>query len=255
MPDRFLLALFVAATCWSLSTHGNAQGLGAPGRRNPIAPMTPAAPAYNPQNVAPGVPVGYPPGTYAPGSGAGFADSTAIAADPNRKLQPGDQLLVKIEQDREGATLLAVSGTGEVNVEPVPQPIRVSGMTLGQASNEIKRLLEKDYYHSATVRLSLERASSPLAGSVNISGKINRVGPIPLYADKPMKLSQAIYIASGFAKYADDRRVRVTRPNKDGPAKMMICDVKSVMQEGKVENDILLQDGDLIFVPETRFQP
>jgi protein involved in polysaccharide export with SLBB domain len=247
MPDRFLLALLVAATCWSLSTQGNAQGPGAPGRRSPIAAIN-SGPSTN---VAPGVPVGYPPGAYAGSPAAGFGEATMVAADPNRKLQAGDLLLVKIEQDRDGATPAAVSGTGEVIVEPLPQPVRVGGLTVSQASNEIKRLLEKDYYYTATVRLTLEKASNPMAGSIGISGKIRRVGPQPLFADRPLKLSQAILNASGFEPYADDRRVRVTRLNKDGTATRIICDVKSVLQEGKVENDIFLQDGDQIFVPET----
>jgi hypothetical protein len=46
----------------------------------------------------------------------------------------------------------------------------------------------------------------------------------------------------------------VTRINKDGSAKRIICDVKSVLQESKVENDMLLQDGDQIFVPEVFIQ-
>lgn len=253
MPDRFLLALLVAATCWSLSPQGNAQGPGAPGRRTPIAPMSTAASPYA-TNVAPGVPAGYPPGGYGAPLG-GYGDATAVAADPSRKLQAGDQLLVKIEQDREGAIPAGVSGTGDIIVEPLPQPVRVSGMTVGQASNEIKRLLEKDYYHTATVRLTLERAANPMAGSISLSGKIGRVGSQPLFADRPLKLSQAILNAGGFQQYADDRRVRITRISKDGSARRIICDVKSVLQEGKVENDILLQDGDYIFVPETFIKP
>jgi protein involved in polysaccharide export with SLBB domain len=216
--------------------------------------MNSGASPYGSTNVAPGIPVASPSGAYGSAPGGGFGDAPMVAADPNRKLQAGDQLLVKIEQDREGAIAAGVSGTGEVIVEPLPQPVRVTGLTLGQASNEIKRLLEKDYYYTATVRLTLERAANPMAGSISISGMINRVGPLPLFADRPLKLSQAILNASGFRPYADDRRVRVTRINKDGSAKRIISDVKSVLQESKVENDMLLQDGDQIFVPEVFIQ-
>ena len=52
--------------------------------------------------------------------------------------------------------------------------MRVVGTDLSQASNEIKRLLEKDYYYTATVRLTLERAANPIAGSVSFAGKVNR---------------------------------------------------------------------------------
>lgn len=251
MPDRLLPALLVAATCWSLPTSGNAQGPAMPGRSRPIAPMTTGAGPYA-TGVAPGIPVAVPayPGAVAPG----FAEAPMAAADPNRRLQAGDQLLVKIEQDREGATPLAVSSTGEVTLDPIPHPIRIVGMSLGQATSEIKRLLEKDYYYTATVRLSLEKASNPQAGQIQISGSVNRVGPQPLFSDRPLKLSQAIVNQGGFGPWADDRKVRVTRMSKDGTAKRIIVDVKSVLQEGKVENDILLQDTDQIFVPERNFR-
>src|SRR3954469_21817183 len=101
MPDRLLYALLVAAISWSLSTSGNAQGPGAPGRRSPIGPINSGASPYA-TNVAPGVPVASPSGAYG-APAAGFGDANIAAADPSRKLQAGDLLSVKIEQDREGA--------------------------------------------------------------------------------------------------------------------------------------------------------
>jgi protein involved in polysaccharide export with SLBB domain len=105
------------------------------------------------------------------------------------------------------------------------------------------------------VRLTLEKAANPTAGTVSFSGKIARTGPQPIFAERPLKLSQAILNQGGFGQYPDDRRVRVTRYNKDGTARRIVVDVNSVLQEGKVENDILLQDGDQIFVPETFIKP
>ncbi len=191
----------------------------------------------------------HPPGAYAAQPSASFGESSVAIADPSRKLQAGDQLMLKIEQDHEGAVAVLVSTTGEVVVDPIPQTIHVSGLTLSQATNEIKRLLEKDYYYTATVRLSLERASNPVAGSISIDGEVNRRGPQPLFEGKPLKLSKAINAAGGFTHDANMRKVRVTRVGKDGTAQVFTCDMKAVIQESKVEKDFLLQDGDSVFVP------
>lgn len=251
MPDRFLFAIIVAATCWSLATEGNAQGLGVPIRRAPMAPTSLGA---GTSGAAPGqeVRAAYPPGY--PATGASFSESSAMVSDPNRKLQAGDQLLLKIEQDKEGAIALPISTTGEVVVDPIPQTIRVSGMTLGQAASEIKRLLEKDYYHVATVRLSLERASNPVAGRINLDGEVARKGEMPLYEGRPLKLSRAINNAGGFTKVADERKVKVTRTNKDGATQVFVIDVKAVTKLSQVEKDLVLQDGDYVFVPANFFQ-
>lgn len=172
--------------------------------------------------------------------------------DPNRKLSQGDQLSFKIEQDDEPAIPLIVSHTGEVVVEPLERAVRVAGMTAKQAEGEIKRLLEKDYYHTATVRLLVDKVNvTANMGYVYLSGAVNRVGAIPVYQERPMRLSEAIYTAGGFSKFADTRKVKVTRRSKSGGAETFIRDLKRVMQEGDLNQDMLLQDGDQIFVKET----
>lgn len=199
----------------------------------------------------PEVRAAYPPGAYA--TTPSFGESSAAIADPSRKLQSGDQLLLKIEQDHEGAIAVPVSTTGEIVVDPIPQTIRVSGLTLAQAANEIKRLLEKDYYYTATVRLSLERASNPVAGSISMDGEVNRRGPQPLYEGKPLKLSKAINNAGGFTNLANQKTVKVTRVHKDGTSEVFVCDMKAVIKDSKVEKDLLLQDGDYIYVDRNFF--
>ena len=120
---------------------------------------------------------------------------------------------------------------------------------MAQATSEIKRLLEKDYYYTATVRLSLERASNPVAGSISIDGEVNHRGPQPLYEGKPLRLSKAITAAGGLGRDANMRKVKVTRLSRDGTAQVFICDMKAVIEQSEVDKDMLLQDGDSVFVP------
>jgi protein involved in polysaccharide export with SLBB domain len=245
MPERIFFALLAAATLWLPLRHGNAQGVGLPGRRDSLAPMR-SQPAY---------PVATPIAAEPYGASAlGFAPAMGVTADPNRKLQPGDQLLVKIEQDKEAAIAVAVSQTGDVIVEPLPQGVRVAGMTVGQAASEIKQRLEKDYYYKADVRLTLERGMAPPVPTVSLSGYVNRVGAVPLYPDRPTKLSEVIVNSGGFKMYANERKVQVTREVKGGPPEKHIVDVKAVLKDGKLDQDLVVRDGDKIFVPDVFFR-
>ena len=44
--------------------------------------------------------------------------------------------------------------------------------------------------------------------------------------------------------------MRLARKSKDGTGKTITVDVKAIIEEGKMEKDIQLEDGDYIFVPQ-----
>jgi polysaccharide biosynthesis/export protein len=244
MPDRFFLGLTTAIALLAWPLPGKAQRLIS---RNEPAPVAPAPAAAVPFGASPyGAPSPY---------GAAVGPMSADLLDPNRKLRQGDQLMLKIEQDRDGAIPVVVSQTGDVLVEPLPHGVHIAGMTLTAAQQEIKRQLEKDYYHVATVRLTLSQANERAdMATVQITGNVNHVGPLQFSQAKPLTLSQAVNTVGGFARYADNRKVRVTRV-VGGTPKTYVVDVKEIQTKGRVDLDMPLQDGDMIFVPETFFQP
>src|SRR4051794_30379123 len=115
MPDRFLLGLTaIALMAWPLQ--GKAQRLIS--RNEPTPAPAPVAAAAVPFGSAP---------YGAPAYATPAAPMTAELLDPNRKLRQGDQLMIKIEQDREGAIPVVVSQTGDVLVEPLPQGVHIAG--------------------------------------------------------------------------------------------------------------------------------
>lgn len=230
MPDRPFL-VFATVLAWAVPLVAGAQIT-----RQPLQPPP-----------GPGV-IGDP--TYgAPVAMA--AERPSTVTDPNHRLAPGDVLSFKVEQDRDvAAASVIVATTGDVLIEPLPQAVHVAGLTPRQAGDEIKRLLDKDYYYNASVRLALLSQTPQAAGFVTFSGAVARIGKLPIYSDRPMKLSEAITELGGFSRYANDRKVRVTRPDSAGAAQIFIVDVKAVLQEGKVEKDMLLKSGDSVFIFE-----
>lgn len=262
MPDLRLLSVSAIILMASQSIVAWGQGRGqAAGAPPPIA-ENPAGGSFGADpsgmNVMPAIPMqggyGAVPGMAGGGYGAAGVAQPMGVVNPNRALQPGDQLAFRIDQDKEPAVKLVVTPGGDLLVEPLDHAVRVVGMNTAQVSAELKRQLEKDYYYTATVRLNLLSVDPGKAtGSAQFTGQMARTGLLPLYPDRPMKLSEAITAMGGFGKYADDRRVKVTRSTGAG-VQTLVVDVKSINQEGKLDRDLELRDGDKVFVPELFFK-
>jgi polysaccharide export outer membrane protein len=125
----------------------------------------------------------------------------------------------------------------------------VAGKTAQEAASEIKQELEKKYYYTATVLISVDvRAKS--RGSCYVSGQVRNTGPVELPGDEPITVSKAVVRVGGFTEYADKRHVRVTRRETGSDqTKTVIVDLSKVIEEGKTDQDMVLEPGDSIFVP------
>lgn len=202
------------------------------------------------QAIPRAVPVPGRAGIYAqPGFPAG---EQMEAVDPDKKLSPGDQVTLEIVEDKDGGLPKVVTATGELDVQPLGR-VHVAGKTTVEAAADLKRRLEVDYYYKATVKLSIDRVSPTIvkSGTVYLAGEVRAVGPVPIVSGVPLKLSEAILQAGGFGPWADDRKVQVTRRSGGAP---VVVDVKEILQKGRVEKDVTLQDGDRVFVPQAFFK-
>ncbi len=190
------------------------------------------------------------PSAPSPAAPAPVNERPGTLVDPNRKLQQGDQLSFRIEEDHEPAAPLAIAPTGHVTVEPVGQ-VKIVGLTTAQATAEIKRRLESEYYYTATVRLSLDRVSVAASGTVYLSGEVARTGALPIYVDQPLTVSQAIMQGGGWGKWPDKKKVMIYRTAKNGETQQFEVNVRDIIERGRVDLDILLQHSDRVFVKQT----
>jgi polysaccharide biosynthesis/export protein len=194
---------------------------------------------------------GYPASGY-PQPAMGYPQPERMSVvDPDKKLSAGDEVTVEIVEDREGGLARVVSATGELDVPPLGR-VRVSGQTAADAAANIKRLLEKDYYYTATVRLSIDRVSKVAVqqGSVQLSGQVRIVGPQMLIAGEQLTVTGAILKAGGLTEWGNAKKVQVTRRTKDGKTEQFEVDFKKITETGDIASDPILQDGDRIFIPK-----
>jgi polysaccharide biosynthesis/export protein len=67
---------------------------------------------------------------------------------------------------------------------------------------------------------------------------------------QPPKLSQALSLAGGIKPLADVRKIEVRRINRNGIEQKININLWELVSSGNINEDIILQDGDTIFIPQ-----
>ena len=171
--------------------------------------------------------------------------------DPDHKLNRGDQLSFRVQEDRDDKIWpLTVTDSGEVQL-PLGGRVKAAGKSTRQLTADIKSMLEHDYYYHATVDLGLVAVAARASrGRVYVSGAVKQVGSVELPLDAPLTASEAIYQMGGPVDFSALKRTRVMR--KGGPEKGIPVNIKAV-EDGKLDQDVVLQPGDKVIVPEASF--
>ena len=166
--------------------------------------------------------------------------------DDKKRLGPNDYVSFRVVEDRdEESQHLRVNDNGELEV-PYVGLVAARGHTCRDLAYTIKAALEKEYYYHATVILAIERVSEKSRGRVYIYGAVKGQGPQEIPADETYTVSKAVIRAGGFGDFANKRKIKVTR--KSGQD--FTIDLKRVIEEGRTEEDLVLQPDDQIYVPQ-----
>ena len=140
------------------------------------------------------------------------------------KIIPNDQLVIRLlTLNEEAAAIFNFSSGGSTTTSteftyrvyddgtidiPFVNSIPVAGLTIREASKVIEERL-KDFVPDAMVKVALANDMFYIVGE---GGK----GAFSLYKEK-LNIFQALALAGGPATNADKKRVRIVRPNPEGP--------------------------------------
>jgi protein involved in polysaccharide export with SLBB domain len=168
--------------------------------------------------------------------------------DDERPLRIGDQLSMRVVEDREPPVSLFVTDSGEVEV-PLIGRVHAKGLTCKQLAYAIKAPLERDYFFKATVIVALDMAGLKSPGRVYITGQVRTQGPIDIPPDETFTVSKAIMRAGGFADFANTRKVKLIR-KKGESTETILVNVDAVVKKGRTDKDPVVEAGDTIIIPE-----
>ena len=156
-------------------------------------------------------------------------------------LGPGDQVAIKVfDEERFDREL----EDGSIDV-PFVGAIKVSGMTPSEAAAEVEKALADGYLNDPHVTLVIKARSNR---EVSVLGQVNAPGSFDW--QERLTLVQAISLAGGLTPFAATRRVKITRRTGRGDETTTIEFSLSEVLDGAAD-DISLQPGDIVFVPES----
>ncbi len=218
----------------------------------PTLPL-PQVPALMPSN--PSAPSPQPlvdETAYAPtraGTAAVSATVSMDVLDDSRPMTRGDVINFRVVEDRDPPVTLKVTDSGDIEV-PYIGRVRAEGKTPRVFAFDVKGLLERDYYHRATVIVSLDLEGQRSPGRIYVTGAVRGAGPQDIPANERFTVSKAILRAGGFADFSNQRKVKLTRAKPDGTTETMTIDVKEIIERGRQELDVEVLPNDFIVVPE-----
>jgi protein involved in polysaccharide export with SLBB domain len=184
--------------------------------------------------------------TYSPSYAASI--DTMDALNNERKLSVGDQISYRVVEEQKAPLPLVVRDSGEVDV-PLLGLVKAAGKTCKELAEQLKPLLEKDYFYKATVIIGLDTESTRSLGKVYIMGQVHTQGSVELPSNEPLTVSQAVLMNGGLADFADKHHVKLIRKGPDGKSVTTNVDIDAVYR-GRSDKDPVLQPGDTINVTE-----
>lgn len=157
-------------------------------------------------------------------------------------IGPGDTLAINVWQNPDLSQTVAVRPDGKIST-PLVDDLYVSGLTPAQVDAEITKRLSK------TIRQPEVSVIMTSFGSkaVYVLGEVPRPGRYPLTG--PRTAMEMIAQAGQWLDSGVLNSVMVVRRGWTGRPEIYRVDLTQVVKKGDASKDMVLQDGDVVFVP------
>ena len=163
------------------------------------------------------------------------------------------QVVVRVsDRDEVGPLEVMVNEKGEISL-PLVGRVQCDGLTINALHSRLSGIYS-EYFTDPDVEVQFAYSDDGISpyGQVLVQGRVVREGWVNIPPTRNLRLSHAIQHCGGFAASALRRKVLVLR-RKDGKIERHVIDFKAIGKNGELENDILLEPNDVIFVDESSF--
>lgn len=191
---------------------------------------------------------------------AAVCSQTAESAPPVQPPAPGaaaeyvigagDMLSVVVAQNPDlSADNVPVRPDGKIST-PLSNDVVAVGQTPTQLAREIESRL-KEFVRAPNVTVIVRTAVGEL-GQVKVIGN-GVVTPKAFPYHSGMRVLDLVVSAGGLSQFAAGNRSKLVRTNADGSTHEIKVRLDDLMRRGAVTENILLQPGDILVVPESWF--
>lgn len=173
-----------------------------------------------------------------------FEPSVNLATPANYRLGPGDEVIIDIWGASENTIRQTISPEGSIQVKDLG-PVHLNGMTVKEANAYLQQELSKIYSGigggdpNSQIRLTLGDIRTI---QIHIMGEVMVPGTYTLSSFSTV--FHALYRAGGVNRIGSLRDIKLVRGGKT----IERLDVYAFIMQGKMNDDIRLQEGDVIVV-------
>jgi polysaccharide export outer membrane protein len=167
----------------------------------------------------------------------------AAERNPRYLLRPSDVLQITFPISPEFDQTIAVQPDGYISLRGVGD-LYIAGKSLPELTEALRKAYEQ-FLHEPVINVELKEFEKPyfIAG-----GEFGHPGKYELRGDTTV--AEAVAIAGGFTEKAKHSEVVLFRRAPGGWAEAKRLDVKRMLANKDLREDLHLQPGDLIYVPK-----
>jgi len=172
------------------------------------------------------------------------------------RVRPGIALVVVVGSSATQPVNMQVlvDQNGDITLPHLLQsPVACDGLTLDALKQKLVKLYS-DYYKQPQVTVTFApydgKGVSPW-GTVTVLGEVSSPGPVNMPSTMDLTVTKVLQAAGGLRPFANKSKIRVSRCDKDGKKSTYIIDLVEIGEKGRIDKDIVLRAGDVVWVPET----
>lgn len=163
----------------------------------------------------------------------------------NYVLKPSDVIEIEVYQEQDLNKTVRIEGDGTVSLALVGK-IKVAGMTVAESKSLVTNLYNRDYLVDPQISVLVVSFSPKV---IRILGSVNRPGVVEIPHDRDMMLTEAMAMVNGITRLGNPKSLKIKRVDENGRSRQMEVNFTKIVTDPDVK-DIILQEGDTIWVPE-----
>lgn len=192
--------------------------------------------------------------------GSSDSDGPGVApewVDPSTpRVRPGVGLVVVVGSGASNPVTMQVlvDQNGDITLPHLLQsPVACDKLTLDALKQKLVKVYSQ-YYKQPQVTVTFApydgKGVSPW-GTVTVLGEVASPGPVNMPPTMDLTVTKVLQAAGGLRPFANKSKIKVSRCDRDGRQTTFVIDLIEIGERGRIEKDIALRAGDVVWVPET----
>ena len=172
----------------------------------------------------------------------------AVSADDDYVIAPGSVLQVFVWQNPDLSVQVPVRPDGRIST-PLVEDMETAGKTPTEVARDMETVLAT-YIRQPKVNIIVSQAVLSYEQQIRVVGQA--ANPQALEYRDGMTLLDVMIAVGGLGRYAAGNRAKLVRSTTEGPLEVPVR-LDDLLNAGDVSQNIAIQPGDVIIIPEARF--